>query len=65
MKIKEIYVEAKKSKKFQTYTAGFTAEINAGDDVKLCIRDLQNDARIAVLEQIAKDEPKEENPYVN
>ena len=27
MKIKEIYVEAKKSKNFQTYTVGITAEV--------------------------------------
>ena len=65
MKIKEIYVEAKKSKKFQTYSVGLTAELDDKDDVIVCRKKLQKEVREAVLEEISKDEPEVKNPYLN
>jgi hypothetical protein len=64
MKIKEIYVEAKKSSRFQTYTCGFTAEIDEKDNVIEARKQLQLKAREAVLEEIGKDEDILRNPYI-
>lgn len=35
MKIKNVYVECKKSKNFQTYTCGETIEFDDNDDVEM------------------------------
>jgi len=57
MKVKEIYVEAKKTKNFQSYTVGVTAEIT--DDEHLGkIRELQAQCRKLATEQIALDSVK-------
>lgn len=55
MKIKEIYVEAKKSRSFQTYTAGLTITIEDKDDPDEVILLAQAKCRKAVQEQIKLD----------
>jgi len=63
MRVKEIYVEAKKSKKYQTYTVGLTAHLLDDEDEINCVKFLQIKARDLVMIEIAKDEPELENPY--
>lgn len=56
--IKEIYVEAKKSKNFQTYTLGLTITLpdNCSEvDRDLIIKQYQAECRKAVQEQIRID----------
>lgn len=55
MKIKEIYIESKKSKNFQTYTMGELITIEEGDDLDQVRKDAQNRTRMAVIEQLARD----------
>ena len=54
MKIKEIYVEAKKSKNFQTYTVGITAEIS-DEEHETKVKMLQAKCRKLCQEQINLD----------
>lgn len=63
MKIKEIYVEARKSKNYQTYVCGLKATID-NEDVNICIEKLQKQARKQVLKEIGKDNKQNENPYI-
>ena len=58
MKIKEIYVEAKKSWAFQTYTVGITAEVGEGEDAMSRIRQVQAECRKLAQEQIDVDKGK-------
>jgi len=51
-KIKEIYVEAKKSKNFQTYTVGILEEVN-GTEVEI-------NARINLLQGICRKKCQEQ-----
>ena len=56
--IKEIYVEAKKSKNFQTYTVGMTAEVNkdlTDDELTVRIAKIQARCRFMCTQQIALD----------
>ena len=57
MKIKEIYVEAKKSSNFQTYTVGFTADVSIDNDPDLHeqTKQLQDKCRALAKDEIAKD----------
>jgi len=64
MKVKEIYVECKKSKKFQTYTVGLTAQLEQSENEVTAVKCLQIRARELVMEEIAKDEPVH-NPYTD
>ena len=53
-KVKEIYVEAKKSKNFQTYTVGMTATVNSEltfEELKPKIAQLQARCRRMTMEQ--------------
>jgi len=57
--IKEIYVEVKKSKNYQTYTAGETVVIDeglSGPEVDVVRCGAFSRCREAVMEQIKKDE---------
>ena len=57
-KIKEIYVEAKKSKNFQTYTVGMTAEVNpelTEEELNVRIAKLQARCRHMCTEQTRLD----------
>jgi hypothetical protein len=58
MNIKEIYVEAKKSKNFQTYTVGLTAEVYldlSDDELEIKIAELQTRCRKFCVKQIGVD----------
>jgi len=58
MKIKEIYVEAKKSKNFQTYTVGTLVEVSdesPKNDFDELTRQLQAKCRKLAQEQINLD----------
>ena len=54
MKVKQIYVEAKKSRNFQTYTVGITADVTDEESL-FKINELQARCRKLALEQIALD----------
>ena len=58
MKIREITVEVKKSRNYQTYTSGEIITIQEGDDVEAVRREGMARCRKAVQEQIAIDMPK-------
>jgi len=57
MEIKEIYVEAKKSKNFQTYTVGIRAEVS-NDESEFKVKELQAKCRKLCNEQIQIDGQK-------
>jgi len=54
MKVTTIYVEAKRSHKYQTYTVGMTAEVNEGEEIT-AIPILQNRCRAATQAEIDLD----------
>lgn len=55
--VKSIYVEAKKSKNYQTYTVGMTVEVQGGDlQENALVRKYQAECRKLVQEQIKIDE---------
>ncbi len=58
MKTTEIYVEVKKSKNFQTYTAGETVRLNEDDDLETERNMAMTRCRRAVMAQITLDTPK-------
>ena len=60
MQIKEIYVEAKKSKNFQTYTVGILADVqgHTEEEIEGLTRLLQTKCRKSANEQIVIDGPK-------
>jgi len=60
MKIKEIYVEAKKSRSFQTYTSGMLIDVSGHTDEEIdTIRgQMQAKCRKACVEQIKIDSLK-------
>ena len=56
MRIKEIYVEAKKSKNYQTYTVGMTADVSDDDrDRSEIVRKIQTKCRKLCQEQLELD----------
>lgn len=55
MEIKEIYVEIKKSKNFQTYTCGELITIDAPEDIEHIRKESQARCRKAVLNQMKLD----------
>ena len=57
MKTKEVYVEIKRSKNYQTYTVGETLEIEFGDEVDLVIQAAQARCRKRAEEQLELDNP--------
>jgi len=57
MKTKEITVEAKRSKNFQTYMVSETIKIEDGDDVTLVIQSAQARCRKRAEEQLELDKP--------
>ena len=57
MQMKEIYVEAKRSKNFQTYTVGITADV-LHDESIFKIKELQAQCRKLAQEQIEIDSQK-------
>ena len=57
-KTKEVYIEAKKSRNFQTYTVGITAEVDETEDENVLIKSLQTKCRKLCQEQIDIDSPK-------
>ena len=54
MKIKEVYVEAKRTHNYQGYTVGFTADVDE-DNLDDEVMSLQERARDMCLRQINKD----------
>jgi hypothetical protein len=56
-KIKEIYVEAKRSWNFQTYTVGITAECSDEESI-FKVKELQTQCRKLCQEQIDIDKGK-------
>ena len=54
-RIKEIYVECKKSRNFQTYTVGLTEVLDESDDPVTRTKYLQAKCRQLVLEQFKLD----------
>lgn len=60
MKVKELIVEATKSKKFQSYKVGYNIVLEAGDDEDVVRKVYQHKARNACLTQIKIDEMKNE-----
>ena len=52
---KTIYVEAKKSKNFQTYTYGETVAIEKGDDIDMVRAESQAVCRKMVVQQLDLD----------
>jgi len=54
-KVKEIYVEVKKSKNFQTYTAGILVEFDEKNDLNSVFAYWQGKCRAKVIEQIKLD----------
>ena len=56
-KIKEIYVEIKRNKNYQTYTVGQTIEIEEGDDVPMVTQIAQAVCRKRAEEQLELDKP--------
>jgi len=58
MRIKEINVEVKKSKNFQTYTAGEVIVLEEGDKENEIRAERMAICRKAVLEQMRLDMPK-------
>ena len=62
MNVKELYIEAKKSKNFQTYTVAKTMIIEEGDDIEVITKQTQAWCRKRCVEQIEADFfPKETN----
>lgn len=57
MKVKEIYVEVRKSKNYQTYACGMTLTVEEGDNVELVTREAQATCRKRVYEQLKIDSP--------
>ena len=55
MDVKRIYVEAKKSRNFQTYTVGYDIDIKEGDNEEEIRAAYQAKARNAAIEQLNKD----------
>ena len=58
IKIKRFYVEAKKSRNFQTYTVGLDIEVPAEqeeEDVLTSIREAQQRCRKMAVEQLEQD----------
>jgi len=55
MIVKEIHVEAKKSRNFQTYTAGSTILIEDGDNVDEVTRKAQAQCRKRCIDQLKLD----------
>ena len=53
--IKEIYVEAKKSKNFQTYTVGMRIDLGFKEDAEPIIKEAQANCRRMAQEQIKLD----------
>ena len=58
MKVKEIYVEAAKTKNYQKYTVGFTVQVDEDDSTDGLVKCLQDKARKLCNEQIELDTPK-------
>jgi len=58
MRMKEIYVEAKKSKNFQTYTSGCLVELDSTDNIEEVREKLMAMNRKAVQAQITLDKGK-------
>ena len=56
VKVKEISVEVKKSKSFQTFTASETLEVYEGEDVSEIKKEAFKRCRDEVLEQIRIDQ---------
>jgi len=57
MRTKEVTVEAKRSKNFQTYMVSETIEIEDGDDVQLVVQAAQARCRKRADEQLELDKP--------
>ena len=55
MRVKDIYIEIKKSKNYQTYTCGMTVQIHEGDDEQHILKETQCRCRKAVQEEINLD----------
>ena len=51
-RVKEIYVEAKRSKNFQTFTVGTLVEVSITDDVELDLTIKQFQAKVNELAQV-------------
>lgn len=60
MKIKEIYVEAKRSHNYQTYTVGMTAEVEGDEAIDTSIEVLQKQCRDQTQKEIDIDTDKVE-----
>ena len=58
MRTTEVYVEAKKSKNYQTYTVAETIMLEEGDDRELAIQGAQARCRARVEEQLELDKQK-------
>jgi len=50
--MKTISVEIKRSKNYQTYSVGLSADLQEGDDEMIETRKLQSKARLLVKEQV-------------
>ena len=55
-KVKEIYVECKKSRKFQTYTVGNLITVEDGDDVNELTTRYKAKCRKSVMDELELDE---------
>lgn len=53
--IKEVYIEAKKSKNYQTYTVGMTILVDNEEDGIATVKYYQEKCRELVEQELAKD----------
>jgi len=55
MEVKKIYVEAKKTKNYQSYTVGFEATVGFNENVEELTKELQARCRRLATEQLKID----------
>ena len=56
VKIKKVYVESARSKKFQKYTVGFEAELTADENPDQVVKDLHAKCRILCDRELNVDD---------